>query len=196
MVTSGVEQSSFRATIEFFNKLGVYDVVLPFLLIFTIVFAILEKTRIFGTEKVDGKDITRKNLNGMTAFVMAFFVVASTKLVAAISQIMANTVMLLLLSICFLLLAGSFHSGKEEFFLKKPWKNIFMIIMFVGIVIVFLSAFKYDEQNTWLSFIWFNVTQNFNSVVVSSIVLVLIMIGFIFYVTKEPGKKKEEGKEE
>ena len=43
--------SSFRETIIFFEELGVYDVILPFLLVFCIVFAILEKSKIFGTEK-------------------------------------------------------------------------------------------------------------------------------------------------
>ena len=42
--------SPFRTGIDFLDKLGVYEVLLPFLLIFTIVFAILEKTKVFGTE--------------------------------------------------------------------------------------------------------------------------------------------------
>jgi len=46
--------SMFRGTLEFFGEIGMYDVVLPFLLVFTIVYAILEKTRIFGVEEVDG----------------------------------------------------------------------------------------------------------------------------------------------
>jgi hypothetical protein len=185
------EPSVFRGTLAFFDKLGVYDVVLPFLLVFTIMFAILEKTRIFGTEKVEGKDITRKNLNGMTAFVTAFFVVASTKLVAIINEVLANTVLLLLLSICFLLLAGSFHSGKEEFFLKGGWKTFFMIMMFVGIVLVFLHALG------WLEIIYSYLFFKFDTVVVSSIVLVIIIVVFMIYVTGGFEKKKKgEGKEE
>ena len=49
--------------IGFFQRIGIYDVVLPFLLTFTIVFAILEKTRVFGVEKIEGADYPRKNLN-------------------------------------------------------------------------------------------------------------------------------------
>ena len=37
--------SSFRSAIDFFGQVGVYDVILPFLLVFTIMFAILEKTK-------------------------------------------------------------------------------------------------------------------------------------------------------
>ena len=108
------EQSTFRGIIEFFGQIGIYDVVLPFLLVFTIVFAILEKTKIFGVEKVGEAEYTKKNLNAMVAFVVAFLVVASTRLVAAINEAMARIVLLLLVSVSFLLLIGSFYSYKER----------------------------------------------------------------------------------
>ena len=38
--------SAFRDVINFFGEIGLYDVVLPFLLVFAIVFAILEKTKV------------------------------------------------------------------------------------------------------------------------------------------------------
>ena len=79
------EESVFRGVIEFLGKIGVYDVILPFLLVFTIIFAILEKTRVLGTEEIDGKKYSKKNINAMVAFVMSFLVVASTKLVAVIN---------------------------------------------------------------------------------------------------------------
>jgi hypothetical protein len=184
------EPSVFRGTLAFFDKLGVYDVVLPFLLVFTIMFAILEKTKIFGTEKVEGKDITRKNLNGMTAFVTAFFVVASTQLVRIISNALSKVVLLLLLSICFLLLAGSFHTGKEEFALKGGWKTFFMIMMFIGVVLVFLYELG------WLQVIYSYLFFKFDTVVVSSIVLVIIIVVFMIYVTGGFEKKKSDKKEE
>ena len=40
------EASTFREIILFFDEVGVYDVILPFLLVFTIVYAIFEKTKI------------------------------------------------------------------------------------------------------------------------------------------------------
>ena len=93
------QQTIFRGAIEFFQRLGIYDVVLPFLLVFTIVFAILEKTRVLGTEDIEGKKYTKKNLNAIVSFVVAFLVVASTRLVAVINTALANIVLLLLLSV-------------------------------------------------------------------------------------------------
>ena len=46
-----MSMSVFGEAIQFLAKLGIYDVVLPFLLVFTIVFAIMEKTKLLGTEK-------------------------------------------------------------------------------------------------------------------------------------------------
>ena len=63
---------ALRWVINFFGELGIYDVVLPFLLVFTIVFAILEKTKVFGMEEIDGKKYTRKNINAIVAFVVSF----------------------------------------------------------------------------------------------------------------------------
>ena len=106
------EVSTFRGVIEFFLDLGIYDVILPFLLVFTIVFAILEKTKVLGTEKVEGEEYPKKNLNAMTAFVVAFLVVLSARLVSLINEAMANVVILMLVAVCFLILIGVFY-GKE-----------------------------------------------------------------------------------
>ena len=103
------EESVFRSVLSFFTDIGIYDVILPFLLVFTIVFAILEKTKVLGTEEIEGKKYTKKNLNSMVAFVMAFLVVASAQLVRIINETMANIVLLLLISVSFLLLIGSFY---------------------------------------------------------------------------------------
>ncbi|MAE13814.1 hypothetical protein CMO92_04570 [Candidatus Woesearchaeota archaeon] len=190
-----VEPSTFRGTIEFFDKLGVYDVVLPFLLVFTIVYAIMEKSKVFGQEEVDGKTSTRKNLNSMTAFVIAFLVVASSQLVAVINQALANMVLLLLLSVCFLMLAGSFHEEKKEgFFLEGGWKTLFLVIMFVGIVLVFLDALG------WLEWLWAYTLSSWDSTTFASFALLMIIVVFIFYITggfsdiaRSSTEKKSEG---
>jgi hypothetical membrane protein len=185
----------FNNALDFMGELGVFNVILPFLLVFTIVYAVLEKTKIFGTEKSDGREVTRKNLNGMTAFVMAFFVVASSNLVMAINRILGSVVLLLLLSVCFLLLAGSFHSGKEEFFLKGGWKTLFMIIMFVGVVIIFLAALP-NPDNSWLNMIWNALSNNFESATVSAVVFLIIVVVAMIYITGGFEKKKGEGAKE
>ena len=180
--------SVFRGIIEFFDKLGVYDVILPFLLVFTIVFAILEKTRVLGVQEINGKKYAKKNLNSIVAFCIGFFVIASTKLVAVINEALANMVLLLLLSVSFLILIGSFMKESDEsVYLEEPWKTIFTIIMFIGILLIFLNALG------WLDIMWVFILQHWNGPAVGSVILLGIIIGFMYLITKAPSEKN--GKE-
>ena len=178
------DESVFRGTLGFFEDIGIYDVVLPFLLTFTLTFAILEKTRIYGMEKDEkGEMVTRKNLNSMTAFVVAFFVVGSAQVVKVMNETLSYIILLLLLSIGFMLLVGSFHSGDKEFVLKKPWNTIFMVIMFIGIVLIFLYSLG------WLQVIYDWIGSNWSSNTVSGLILVVLIILFMLYVTKDKSSK-------
>lgn len=179
--------STFRGVIEFFVRLGIYDVVLPFLLVFTLVFAILEKSKVLGTAKApDGNVYTRKNLNSMVAFVTSFLVVASSRLVAVINETMANMVLLLMMSICFLILIGSFmKETKEGIALSGAWAKFFTVIMFIGLLIIFFNALG------WLEPAWNWLMVHYDSTAVASILLVAGMVGFVYWVVKEPGQKKQ-----
>ena len=185
-----VETSTLREVLLFFDKIGIYDVVLPFLLVFTIVFAILEKTKVFGIEEVEGKKYSKKNLNSMVAFVIAFFVIASSKLVETITQVSANVVLLLLLSVFFLLLVGSFaKEGEVE--LKNGWNIFFMLIMFIGIVLIFLQAIKVDSGESWLEWAWNNLSENWTSTGIASVILIVVIVLFMLYITKSPSEQKK-----
>ncbi len=192
----------FVSAIGFLDKLGVFDVVLPFLLVFTITYAILEKTRVFGVEKINGQDTPRRNLDAMTSFVIAFLVVASSNLVRAVSEVMANMVLLLVLSVSFLLLVGSFYKPEDMekgVFLEGKWKTLFTIIMFIGVVIIFLHAMQSDNADvcfdqtpcTWLEISWDYLSEYWNSSFVSSIILLIIIGGFIYFVTHDKKGSEE-----
>ncbi|MFH1408776.1 MAG: hypothetical protein ABIH34_02625 [Nanoarchaeota archaeon] len=186
------EESVFRGIITFFDKIGIYDVVLPFLLVFTIVFAILEKTKILGTEEIDGKRYTKKNLNAMTAFVLGFLVVASTKIVSLINESLAIIVLLLLITVSFLLLIGSFYKESEDVFLHGTWRKVFMILMFIGVTLTFLGV------GGWLDTGWEWLVDHWDTNWVGAIILLVIIIVLMFYITKEQGgpPKKQSVQEE
>ena len=121
---------------------------MPFLLVFTIVFALLERTKVFGVEDIEGKKYTKKNLNSVAAFVIGFLVVASSQLVEIITKVSSNFVVLLFLVVLFLLLVGSFYQEKPEgVFLEGGWKTAFMVIVLVVLVVIFLDAIPSDEGN-------------------------------------------------
>ena len=178
------QETALGDVILFLDKIGVYDVVLPFLLVFTIVFAMLEKTKIFGTEKFKGADYPRKNLNAMMAFVTAFLVIASSQLVEAITTISANMVILLLAGVFFLLLVGTFYKPGEEVALMGGWRTGWMWIMFVGLLAIFLNAFKTKAGQTWLEYVIDYLVNYWDSTVFATIVLIIFVIFFMRWVTK------------
>ncbi|MEM4247095.1 MAG: hypothetical protein QXR48_00235 [Candidatus Woesearchaeota archaeon] len=176
----------------FFQRIGIYDVVLPFLLVFTITFAIFEKSRILGIEKIEDKEYTKKNLNAMASFVIAFLVVASSKLVETITRVSSNIIVLVLLGVFYLLLVGTFWAPKEEkekwVGLPKHWNTLFMVIMFIGIVIVFLDAIRDESGRSWLDALWDYLSQFWTSTAVASIILIIFLIVFVYWMAK--GEKK------
>jgi hypothetical protein len=183
------ETSVFREVIVFFEKLGIYDIVLPFLLVFVTFFAILERTRVFGTEEMGGKQYPKKNINAMVAFVVAFLVIASSKMVKIINDSMPNIVLLVLVSVCFLLLIGIFYSEKEEVILTGGWRTFMMVIMFIGVILIFTSAIPYQGTN-WLSWAWNYFIDQYDSTAVSAVIMIVILIGLMVWVTKGESNSK------
>jgi len=180
--------SGLKEVIVFLDKVGLYDVVLPFLLVFTIVFAILEKTKVLGVQEVEGKKITKKNLNAIVAFVAAFLVVASTKIVGVINQVLASTVLLALLAVLFLALVGIFVKTEgESIFLQGGWKVLFMVIMFLGIVLIFLHALG------WLMPLWQALQFRISMQIIGTLALFAFIVIAIYFITKEAPSAKKEG---
>ena len=181
--------SALGNVIVFFDRIGIYDVVLPFLLVFTIMFAIFERSNILGKDK--------QNLNAMAAFVIAFLVVASSQLVQTITQISSQVVVLVMMSVFFVIMVGVFSKegevGKEG--LKDgTWKTIFYTINGVGLLLIFLNAVKTDSGKTWLVVLvdWLN--QFWTSAAVASVILVIVIILFIGWVIKPSEEPKKEEK--
>ncbi|RME54179.1 hypothetical protein D6777_04605 [Candidatus Woesearchaeota archaeon] len=87
--------------------MGVYEVLLPFILTFTIVFAILEKAKLFG------KSPQTRNFNIVIGLVIAFFMVRSTSLVDIINLFLPRVSFVVLLFLMFLLILGIFGTGSD-----------------------------------------------------------------------------------
>ena len=178
----------FREVLNFFDSIGLFDVVLPFLLVFTIVFAIFEKTKVLGTEDIEGKKYTKKNLNAIASFAIAFLVVASSQLVEIITTVSSRAVVVLFLSVLFLLLVGSFYKEGEPVFLQGGWKVTFMIIVFIAIVGIFLDAIKSPDGRSWLERLG-DFSSSGSDMLAGSILLLGIVVLFVVYAVKEPSKE-------
>jgi len=180
-------ESVLGNVLEFFQRLGVFEVILPFLLTFTLVYAILQRSKVLG----EGK----KNLDAMVAVSIAIITVGSSYVVQGILQVSAQMVMVLMLGVFFLLLVGSFYKeGKiwdKDEGLPKWLQHTFIVIIFVAIISIFLHAIRRQSGQSWLEFIIDYLARYWDSTAVASIILVLLIIGFIIYVTGEKTKEKE-----
>ena len=194
-------ESTFRQSLEFFNDLGVYDVILPFLLVFTLVFAMLEKTKVLGTEKVGEEQISKKSLNAIVAFVMAFFVVASVQLVNIVHQVLAQSVLLIIGGVLLLLFVNIFRpTGAGE---KQDENGVlrygFVIVAALSIIGVFLNNVEATDGTTWLAVV-LGYASGFGSgegnSVGASVVLFLVTIGILALILKSAGgnNTKKESK--
>jgi hypothetical protein len=194
----------FGDSVNFLVKLGVYDIILPFLLVFVLVFALLEKTKVLGTdtikdEKGEKFESTKKSLNAMVAFCTGFFVIASTQLVAVINKSLSQIFLLLLLVVCFLMVWGTFHQqSKNGFFLdpnnphQKFYYTALMAIVFVAIAAIFLNALG------WLDLIYDYLSNNWNTDYVAAVIFIVIIIGFMAWImgdSKPSGEKSDSKKE-
>jgi hypothetical protein len=186
--------SVFENAIAFMEKLGLFRVVLPFLLVYTIVFAILEKTKVLGTEKISDKEVTKKSLNSLVSFCIAFFVIASSELVALINKSIAQIVILLFVGVFFLLLIGVFFKNGEDVFLTGKWRMGAMMFMLIGILFVFAQNIDYKGKSL-VDWVWFHLSTNYNSGVVSGLLLVAIIAGVMYYVSGSSDQKPAEKKE-
>jgi len=175
--------SPLGGAIEFLKEFGFFDVVLPFLLVFTIVFAVLEKTKIFG----GGKE-SKKNINAMIAFVFALFFVSATNLVAGTVELLPNVTVLLITLMSFMMLVGFFYTDKEfSFENHKFWKVFLTIIFFIGIVLMSWHAFAPDA----FEWFWTGATGFWESKAGVTIIFLAIVLGTILFVTLG-GKKGGE----
>lgn len=187
--------SPLGIAIDFLEKFGFFDVVLPFLLVFTLIYAILEKTKILGTEKVKGEDVPRRNINSMTAFAIAMLVVAAGQVVQVIREALPLIILVLIAIISFMMLAGSLMGSQEFSFKDRPgWKVFLTVVLFISVILIFLGVIKHKSGETFLSIIWNYIVENWASgPLISSIIFLAVILLVIWFVMKSPSGEKKVG---
>ena len=186
--------SAFANAIEFLGVIGLFDIILPFLLSFVLMYAILDKTKVLGTIKDGDREYGKQNLNSLIAFCSAFLVIASAELVSIINESIGKIVILIMISVFYLVTIGTFFSRGEEVFIDKgPWRTGFMIANLIAILLIFASSIPTRDGGNWLEWIYNQVVYNINSPVVSSSVLIIFIVVVMFFVTSEPKKGTESG---
>jgi hypothetical protein len=184
----------FRGMIQSLYVMGVLDVLLPFILIFTLVFAVLQKTKILG---VDKQDQPRKNFNVIISLVMALGVVIphvtgaymyGLDVVEVINRAIPNVALLVVGIVMVLLVTGVFGNPLKtsESYLGSGF--IILSILAVGLIFAIAAGWigRYNVPR-WLYFVY---DPQFQALAVSILVFALI----INFITKEDKEKQGDGK--
>jgi hypothetical protein len=176
----------FQSFIAALDAWGVTDVLSPFILVFTIVFATLQKTKILG----DGK----KNYNVMVALVMGLAVVIPHIVgrypfnfdpVNVINASLPQVSIILVAIIMLLLIIGIFGNERELGGTSLAgWVVLFAI---VAVLLIFGSAVGWFPLPIWLGFLLDPELQ-------ALIIMILVFGIIIWFITKDDSKKDDKEK--
>jgi hypothetical protein len=170
---------------EFFRQLdrfGFTDALLPFLLIFTIVFAILQKSKILG----EGK----RNFNVTVAGIIGFLTIMphltgqGPDVVKIMNDALPQVSIVVVAIVMALLLIGIL--GGEAKWMGGSLSGIIALLAFGAIVYIFGS------EAGW----WEGIPQKFswwNSETSSLVIVLLVMAVVIWYITREPTAADKAG---
>ena len=163
----------FSTVIQSWEEIGVFDVVLPFLLIFTITFAILNKSGILG-----GK----KNFDIVISIVASLLFVRNTYLVGLVNRFLPNVSLFMVVILMFLLLVGIFGGG-------SAWSGglLGVAAIFSLIFVIYALSSDFISTNFGIPDYWTSISDEAKT----TIVFLGIFIFLIWLVTKE--EKKEKG---
>jgi len=124
--------NEFQDFIAGLENIGFYDIALPFLLIFTIVFGILQKVKIFGDDS--------KKFNAIIALVMAFLVVRTNAIVEVMNEFLPSISLMAVIIIVILLLVGILVVPKDQSGFTGWVAGLGIIVILIAVGISFFSS--------------------------------------------------------
>ena len=172
--------SYFANILSSLENLGLLDVILPFMLIFTISFAVLQKSKILGKDS--------KNFNTIISFVLALAVIVphvmgyypgGADVVVIINSALPNVSLLMIASMMALLLIGVF--GGEVNILGSPLEGIVVLFAVIAVAWTFLSSAGIVNEISFLS-----------DPETKSLLIAILVFGIIvWFITKEENPERD-----
>ena len=172
----------FEYVLRVLESWGLMDVLLPFLLLFVVMFAILQKTKILGKDK--------KNFNVIVSLVISLMVViphvlgtypAGFDVVNIINMVIPQISLIIIAILMLLLLLGLFGGAKIP--------GAVAAIAGLVVLFIFLGTTQWLYGLDWLY-------DFFGAEAVSFIIVILIFGLIIWFITAEPKEQKVANKVE
>ncbi|HLC99106.1 MAG TPA: hypothetical protein VJC00_03810 [Candidatus Nanoarchaeia archaeon] len=177
----------FDNAIIWLDQIGVADVIVPFFLVFAIVFGVLQKTKILGDPR------EKKNLNVIIALLLGLAVVfphvtgkypSQYDVVEIMNMALPQVSLVIVAVIMVLLLIGLF--GGEANWVTGPFAGLIALLAFVLVVYIFGAAANIWGYAWWLDWLRDPDTQ--------ALIIVLLVFGLItYFIVREPEKSHGEG---
>ena len=167
----------FRFVIDQWQAVGVFDVLLPLLLVFALVFAILEKSKILGGYK---------SIDAVVSLIVSLFVIANPYVTELFVPIFSKAGLAIIILVAMLIIVGLFMTAEEPSTTLKTIAAIGGIGLFIWLL---MAVSPYYIGYPWYSsfeFWWWNNATWFIPTLVG-------VIGFVWIVTTV-GRKKEKEK--
>ncbi|MFH1181369.1 MAG: hypothetical protein V1702_00250 [Candidatus Woesearchaeota archaeon] len=156
------------------------DALLPFLLIFTLVYATFQKTKIIGTGE--------KKYNVIVAFILAFIAVlphitgtypAHADIVNIINGALPNISLLIIVLISFLLLIGVFAPASA---VGGAMGGFFVLISIIAVIFFFGQAAGIWPSINSPTFSFLNDSDT------QAVIIILVVFGFVlWFITRDEG---------
>ena len=167
----------FNSAIEILQSMGFFSIVLPFLLIYSIVYGILVRTKIFGEGAA--------NVNAMVAFVLALLFVAAANVVDVMEAFVPWVGLIAVFIVCFMMISVLVLGGDISEFAKDYRKPV-IILVFITMVFALISTAG------WLDMLVDFVIGFFSIEEVLGLVVVGIVLALVFAITRSAkGEVKE-----
>ena len=185
----------YNIILNILNNIGFFNIILPFLLVYSIIYGLLAKYKLIGDPyKDDAEGRATRSLISMISAAVGFLVVGATNIVLSISTLIPYIV-LFLLTIFFLLLAISpFVTTEKGINLQNRTGRILLatsIIIFFIVVAFSLGLFSYlssISKNISLSSPYLQEIEQ----IIYTVIVLGILFGIIYWATKPPSKQGQQ----
>jgi len=167
----------FQDTFYYLQQWGVLDVLVPFVLIFTILFAVLQKINVFGEKRYNAVIALAITLTAIIPHILGTYP-TGMDVIAIMNAAMPETVLLIVAVVLLMVMLGLMWGEWPEYSAVSGIAAIIGGLILIGI---FVSNIVDIPILNWIS------------PEVQTLVIVLVVFGLIFlYVTHEPGLKPGE----
>lgn len=175
--------ANYQSFLILLDQWGARDVLIPFVLIFTIVFALLQKIKIFkiGGKGTD-KDNANKKVNTILSLGISFaaltphFTGRGFDVVVFINQFLPNSFLLLFVTLLFLALVGTV--GGKTTSHESPLMGVIAIVAVFSLAVILLQSVQV------INYPFLNFLSDPNTQAIVIVILVFVLL--IWYIGKEP----------